>query len=182
MLYELTKIKQMRRNLELTQHGLAKLSGVSQSLIAKIERGNIEPSYSIARRIFAVLEEQISNKQKEIIAKNICSKELVFIKSNDNIAKAISLMKKHAISQMPVIEDNVIIGSISEETFISNYDKITNLDMKVENIMDDPFPTLPEDIPISLIRDILKMYSAAILIKNGKPYGIISRADLLKRL
>ena len=63
MLYELTRIKQMRRNLELTQTELAKLSGVSQSLIAKIERGNIEPSYTIARKIFAVLEERTSNKQ-----------------------------------------------------------------------------------------------------------------------
>ena len=182
MLHELTRIKQMRRNLELTQQDLAKLSGVSQSLIAKIERGNIEPSYSIAKRIFATLEKRISNKQKKIVAKNICSKELVFIKSNDSIAKAINLMKKHAISQMPVIKGNIIVGSISEETFISNYDKITNSEMNVEQIMDDPFPTLPEDTPIYLIRDILKMYSAVILIKNSKPFGIISRADLLKRL
>lgn len=182
MLHELTGIKQMRQNLDLTQQELAKLSGVSQSLIAKIERGKIEPSYSIAKRIFATLDERISKKQKKIVAKNICSKELVFTKSNDSIAKAINLMKKHAISQMPIIKDNVIVGSISEETFISNYDKITNSDMNIEQIMDDPFPTLPEDTPIYLIRDILKMYSAVILIKDGKPFGIISRADLLKRL
>ena len=93
MLHELTGIKQMRQNLDLTQQELAKLSGVSQSLIAKIERGKIEPSYSIAKRIFATLDERISKKQKKIVAKNICSKELVFTKSNDSIAKAINLMK-----------------------------------------------------------------------------------------
>ena len=85
MLYDLKGIKQMRRNLDLTQTELAKLADVSQSLIAKIERGKIEPSYAIARKIFAVLEEQISHKQKNIIGKNICSKELVSIKSNDSI-------------------------------------------------------------------------------------------------
>ena len=57
MLYELNRIKQMRTELGLTQTELANISRVSQSLIAKIERGNIEPSYSIARRIFIVLEE-----------------------------------------------------------------------------------------------------------------------------
>jgi predicted transcriptional regulator len=182
MLYELKRIKQMRRKLELTQSELAKLSGISQSLIAKIEQGSIEPSYSIARRIFIVLEEQIANIQKELAAINICSRDLVLIKSDDSIEKTIKLMKKHAISQIPVYKDNVIVGSISEETFINNYDKITNSDMKVEQIMDDPFPTVPMDTPSSLIRDILKTYSAVILMKNGKPRGIISKADLLKQL
>ena len=182
MLYELNRIKQMRTELGLTQTELANLSKVSQSLIAKIERGNIEPSYSIARRIFIVLEEQITNKQKELVAKNICSKNLVTIASDDSIEKAIKLMKKHAISQIPVIKDNVLIGSISEETFINNYDKINNANMDIAQIMDDPFPTLPEDTPISLIKDILKTYTAAILLKNGKPFGIISKADLLKGL
>jgi predicted transcriptional regulator len=172
----------MRRNLEFTQQDLAKLSGVSQSLIAKIERGKIEPSYSIAKRIFTILEEQISQKQKIISAKNISSKELVSIKSKDSIAKAIQFMKKHAISQIPVIKNNVIIGSISEETIIINYNKITNTDMAVEKIMDDPFPTIPADTPISLVRDILKIYPAVILIKSNRSYGIITKADLLKQL
>jgi len=182
MFYELIRIKQMRKKLDLTQTELAKLSGVSQSLIAKIERGNIEPSYSLAKKIFAVLEEHISHQQKKIVAKNICSKQLVSTKSEDSIAKAIQLMKKHAISQIPVIKDNVIIGGISEETLINKYDKITNTNLAVEQIMDEPFPTISENTPISLIRDILKTYSAVILMKNGKPTGIVSKADLLKRL
>ena len=182
MLYELTSIKQMRRNLELTQQELAKLSGVSQSLIAKIERGKIEPSYSIAKKIFRVLDEKISHKQQIIVAKNISSKQLVLIKSKDSIAKAIQLMKKHAISQIPVIKNNVIIGSISEEILINNYVKITDTNMAVEQIMEDPFPTIPAETPITLVRDILKTYSAVILMKSDRPIGIITKADLLKQL
>ena len=182
MIDELKRIKQMRLNLELTQKDLAKLSGVSQSLITKIERGNIDPSYSIGRRIFAVLEEQMAKTRRSIVIKNICTKKLVLTKFDDSIEKAIGLMKKHAISQLPVIKNNSIIGSISEETFINNYDKITDGNIKVEQIMDDPFPILPIDTPVPLIRDILKTYHAVILMKNGKPFGIISKADLLKQL
>jgi predicted transcriptional regulator len=54
--------------------------------------------------------------------------------------------------------------------------------MKVEDIMDEPFPTIPEDTHISLIRDILKTYPVVILTKQGKPTGVISKADLLKKL
>jgi len=182
MLYELTRIKQMRKKLDITQTELAKLADVSQSLIAKIEKGNIEPSYSIARKIFSILDEQIAHKQKKIVAKNISSNILVAIKYNDSIAKAIQLMKKHAISQMPVIKDNIIIGSISEETIINNYDKISNRTMAVEHVMDEPFPTILSDTSISLIRDILKSYNAVILMKSGRPIGIITKADLLKQL
>ena len=94
MLYELERIKEMRQKLGLTQTQLARLADVSQSLITKIERGNIEPSYSIARRIFIILEEQIADTQKEIIAKNICTKKIAFINSNDTVDKTIKLMSK----------------------------------------------------------------------------------------
>jgi len=91
-------------------------------------------------------------------------------------------MEKRAISQMPVVKDNVIVGSVSEETFIKNYEKIRNKYIKVKEIMDDPFPALPEETHISLIRDILKTYSAVVLTKKGRPAGIISKVDLLKKL
>ena len=182
MFYELERIKQMRHKLGLTQTQLARLAGVSQSLITKIERGKIEPSYSIAKKIFTLLEEELAKKQKEIIAKNICTKGIASIKPDGTIDQVIKLMKKLAISQIPVIKDNFIVGSISEETIINNYDKITNANIKVEQIMDEPFPTISENTHISLIRDILKTYHAVIVTKQGKPTGIISKADLLKKL
>jgi predicted transcriptional regulator len=182
MLYDLKKIKQMRLQLGLTQAHLAKLANVSQSLITKIERGRIEPSYSLARKIFLVLEEQLAKTHKAVPAKTISTKNIAFIKPTDSLDKAVKLMKKHAISQIPVIDKNIIVGSISEETLIRKFDEIKERNMKVGKIMDAPFPTIPEDTPITLIRDILKTYSAVIITKNGKTTGIITRADLLKRL
>ena len=182
MIDELKQIKYLRLKLELSQTQLAELAGVSQSLITKIERGRIEPSYSIVKNIFIVLNEKLANAQKEIIAKDICTKKIAFIKSNDTIENAIKIMNKHAISQIPVLKNNIIIGSISEETFIKNYSEIKNKHMKIEDITDEPFPTISEETPISLIRNILKTYSAIILTRKEKFTGIITKADLLKKL
>jgi len=182
MIDELKKIKQVRQKLGLSQTQLAELAGVSQSLITKIERGRIEPSYSIVKKIILVLDERLAYTQKEIIAKDICTKKIAFIKSNDTIDNVIKMMNKHAISQIPVLKGNTIVGSISEETFIKNYSKIKSKKMRVQDIMDEPFPTISEDTPISLIRNILKTYSAIILTKKGKLTGIITKADVLKRL
>jgi len=182
MLYELKRIKQMRQKLGLTQSQLAKLANVSQSLITKVERGTIEPSYTIVRRIFLVLEEELGRKQKTIFAKDISVKNIISLKPEDTIENAIHLMKKHAISQIPIVKDQICIGSISEETFIKNYDKIENIKIKIQSIMDEPFPTIPENTPAGLIRELLKTYSAVITMKNGKTSGIVTKADLLKRI
>ncbi|MEM3267388.1 MAG: helix-turn-helix domain-containing protein [Conexivisphaerales archaeon] len=52
-MYELREISKMRKVLGLTQVQLAKMAGISQSLLAKIEAGKVDPSYTRARKIFA---------------------------------------------------------------------------------------------------------------------------------
>ena len=52
---ELRVIEKRRRALNLNQKQLAIQAGVSQSLIAKIETGRINPSYSKTKAIFDTL-------------------------------------------------------------------------------------------------------------------------------
>lgn len=56
MLPNLDEIGRRRRLLVLSQKELAKISGVSQSMIAKIESGRISPSYQKTKAIFDTLE------------------------------------------------------------------------------------------------------------------------------
>ena len=178
---ELKKIKKMRQKLGITQAELSKLTNVSQSMITKIERGKIEPSYSIARKILVTLEQEIKGKNKQVKARDVCSKKIISVKSDHTISKALDLMVKNAISQMPVFKDKVLVGSVSEELFIKKYDQLKNKQMKVENIMDEAFPTIPEDADIFLVNEMLRVYPAIIVIKNGMPLGIISKTNILQK-
>ncbi|MEM2547192.1 MAG: helix-turn-helix domain-containing protein, partial [Candidatus Bathyarchaeia archaeon] len=56
MLPSLDEIAKRRKLLGLTQKQLAKIAGVSQSFVAKVESGKIDPSYSKVKAIFDVLE------------------------------------------------------------------------------------------------------------------------------
>jgi len=47
---DLEALVRLRKRLGLSQRELARISGVSQSLISKIERGKINPSYEAVRR------------------------------------------------------------------------------------------------------------------------------------
>lgn len=176
----LKRIKKMRHRLGLTQSELAELADVSQSLITKIERGKIEPSYSLAKKILSTLEEQLAGSQQGLQAKDICVKKIISVKSDDKIKDALNKMIKNAISQMPVLKGNIIVGSISEESFIKKFNEIKDESVTVEKIMDEAFPTVPEDANISLIKELLDVYNAVLVFKNGKPIGIISKTDLLK--
>ena len=76
MLHDLRveKIGEIRRVLGLTQTELAKLSGVSQSLIAKIESRKIDPAYSKVIAIFEALENRKKQHREGRKAKEIMSK------------------------------------------------------------------------------------------------------------
>ena len=64
----LDEIKRLRKKYHLTQQELAKRAGVSQSLIAKIEAGLLDPTYTRAEQIFGALENV--EEQKELKAKD----------------------------------------------------------------------------------------------------------------
>jgi predicted transcriptional regulator len=56
MLPSIDEVAKKRRIVGLTQQKLARLAGVSQSLIAKLESQKIDPSYTKVKAIFDALE------------------------------------------------------------------------------------------------------------------------------
>jgi len=56
MLPKIEEIERRRKSLGLGQKQLAKMVDVSQSMIAKIETGRINPSYIKTKAIFDLLE------------------------------------------------------------------------------------------------------------------------------
>ena len=102
MLPSLEEIKKRRKVLGLTQTQLAKEAGVSQSLIAKLEVGKLEPTYTNAKKIFFVLDKLENKSSKK--AKDIMSNKIIKIESKDQVRNAIKLMKKNNISQLPVFD------------------------------------------------------------------------------
>lgn len=182
MLPELAQVKSRRLKLGVKQGELAKLAGVSQSLIAKLESGRIEPSYANARRIFAALESVELGKQqcaRDIMSRGVCS-----ISEKDTVDHASRLMRSRNFSQLPVMHDQLVVGSISDKTLVDKINDGVDLkeikSMRVKEIMDEAFPVVQEDTPLRAIYSLLE-YSPALIVKTaGKMSGIISRSDLLR--
>lgn len=170
---DLKDIKPARIRLGLTQSQLAREAGVSQSVVAKIESGRIDPSYTTAQRIFAALEQRrTSNSPKAI---DIMHTGVVFVKPSDSIADAVKLMRQHSISQLPVF-DTKIVGLVTESTILAH---MNALNQKVEDIMEAAPPTIPPSADLLVISSLLQHYPLVLVIEKGVLAGIVTKSDII---
>jgi predicted transcriptional regulator len=184
MLPALEIIPSRRRKLGLTQSQLANMAGVSQSYIAKLEAGKIEPSYIKVKAIFESLDKL--ERKKEVTASEIMNKNIVGINSSATINDAVEIMRDHGYSQLPVMQGDKPIGGLSERTVLEQIlnpsEDINPSKVKVKEIMDESFPQVAEDAPLSLLTNLLKYYQAVLVQRQGELIGIVTKADLLGTL
>ncbi len=181
MFPEISLIKEKRKKYGINQKQLSELSKVSQSMIAKIETKKIEPSYNIVKNIFLALEKlEFKNEKK---CKDVMTKKVISINSEEKVSEASRLIKKYSISQIPVLDnDNKIVGTITESNILSkmssfDYDYLMNL--PINKVMSSQLPILNTENIVTNIIPIIKESGAVIIVENNKIVGIISKTDLL---
>jgi predicted transcriptional regulator len=182
LLPPLEDIERRRRRLGINQRQLAKLAGVSQSLIAKIEAGQINPSYRKTKQIFDILE--VLERRIEYKAKDIYHRGVVGVGKDDPVAKATRIMHESGYSQLPVFDGDRVVGGITEKTILDSTIKGISIDklskMRVGEVMGEPFPSVDELAPLPAISALLQYSPAVLVTKMGKIVGIVTKADLLK--
>lgn len=172
MFPEITSIGIRRKKLGLSQNGFAKMAGISQSMLTKIEHGTTMPSYKKAIELFNTLDELEHREEKT--AKDLMKKGVITLQADDTIDKASKLAKKNGVSQFIVLDHGKIVGGV----------KTTNLidvpkSAKIRPQLEPPFPTINENAPASIIKELLKHEQAVIVIRNGDIVGIITAEDFL---
>ena len=173
-------IKKRRVGLNLTQNELAKLAGVSQPLIARIEAGDVDPRLSTLTKIFDAFD---TTEKKRILAGDIMHSPVIHTNSGSSVEEAVDIMESEGISQLPVIENGVPVGSISSDTVVhymteSDTDKLSN--MQVSDIMGSSFSTVSKDTVVSIISHLLEQSPAVLVMEQGKVVGVVTQHDVMK--
>lgn len=176
------EIRAMRVKRGLTQSQLAKLAGITQAYIAKIEAGSADPRVSTLEKILAALERV--TPPRPTTADVIMTSPVLSVSPTDKIEKAVRLMESKGISQLPVLDDQVQVGSISEAILmrrIAAGDDLVQLTKRaVGGIMGEPFPTITKHVDVDTVYSLLEDNPAILVVDKGKAVGIITKADLFK--
>ena len=178
-LLQLGEIKVMRSKMGLTQTALAKLAGVSQSLIAKIENGKVDPSYSAVQRIFSAFENRAEQKVQTV--REVMHSPPVTVSVSASLHDASVKMKRLGISQIPVVEREKIIGSVSEASILAAVGRGGDTaKVKVGEVLEPAPPLVSESTPASALPAILKHCPLVGVVRGEKLVGVVTRADLLE--
>ncbi len=177
ILKNIEDIKKLRKKLGITQKELSKISGVSQSLIAKIESGVVEPSYSKAIKLIDALENYSSNDKK---ACDIMTKKIIFCKPNDRVSDAVKTMQKYKISQMPVLENDKCVGLISESSILKA--KLRGNVSCVKDCLEPCPPMINDKSDLRMISSLLEFSPIVLVVKSGRFIGVITKSDVINGL
>ena len=91
-------------------------------------------------------------------------------------------MNKEKISQIPIFNENNIVGIISDSGIISHMSEGLSKKTKIEGIMEPAPPVVDIETPASTLAPLIK-YSKCILVrKDSKIFGIITASDTLKMM
>ena len=175
---ELEEVRKIRKKLGMTQTELANRAGVSQSLIAKIESGRIDPTYTKTMKIFAALSDL--EKKEEVKAGQLMTSRIVSVNSSTPIKDAIAKMKKYGISQLPVIDNHKLVGFVSESTILDAL--LNSKGTKVSEIMQESPPIVSKTTSVQVVSNLLKHYPIVVVSEGGKLIGLITKSDLLGSL
>ena len=167
-----------RKKLGLTQQKLADIVKLSRSSITKFETNWISLKYDDVKTIDSELS---IREYKGKSAKDVMVKKVSFLSSSDNLRKAIDIMKEKGFSQLPVIQKNKIIGSITETGVIDTILKYNQdaFNKEMSEIMEEELPFVGCNENMETLRLKLKNRPAVLVMDKSKLVGIISRADVL---
>ncbi len=177
-----TEIRRRRVALGVSLADLAHAVGRSDATLSRIERGQIQPSYELVQRILAYLEAQEGLAAPKLTVGDLRSKTLISVGSSAYLTEAAQRMESGGFSQLPVVDDGRVVGSLSESALLRALGEPTARRVRVRDVLETAYPVVDESFPADLLPPILGRYPAVLVAHHGELAGIVTKADLIRGL
>jgi cystathionine beta-synthase len=112
--------------------------------------------------------------------------ELVHVHPHETVGSAIQILREYGVSQMPVVKEEPpvmaaeVVGSVIERDLLDAvFSDRSALDETIEQHMSKALPVVGAGEPVQTVIAALETASAALVLDEGKPVGVLTRADLL---
>ena len=113
---------------------------------------------------------------------------LVVVETYQKVKHAIALLHEHRVSQLPVVsshDPHSVVGSIGERGLLKHaLENPALMGADIVDVMEAPFPAVSTTDPAREAVELLSAENrqALTVIEDGRPVGIVTRADLLESL
>jgi acetoin utilization protein AcuB len=126
-----------------------------------------------------------------MLVKNWMTRNPITVETEMGVKTAFLLLKKHRIRQLPVVEEGVLIGIVTDRDFrkpefpdsFFSWDEVYKLEdrFRVGDIMTMEVINVTEDTPIEEAASLLlkhKINGLPVISEDGRLSGIITTSDI----
>lgn len=118
------------------------------------------------------------------LIKDHIGKHLVTVSSDTPVTQAILLMNQYNISQIPVLDNNKFVGSLSDNHLFGKL--LENAELKelpVRNLMQEPFPVVTEKTTFEQVSKLFQKGEKAVIVNyDTDKHHIITKQDMIKAI
>jgi cystathionine beta-synthase len=108
---------------------------------------------------------------------------LVSVGPAASLRQALNLLTTWGISQVPVLDGDDCVGSVTEGLMARVLEDAKLLDRPASEVMGAPFPVVDADIPIDRLVTMLSKETPAALVRDaGRLVGLVNRYDVLRQV
>jgi cystathionine beta-synthase len=112
---------------------------------------------------------------------------LVTVQTHQKVRDAVALLHEHGVSQLPVVsamDPGTVVGSVGERGLLARaVDEPALLGAEIVAVMEPPLHAVSAEDPVREAVELLVGDRQALLVMaDGRPAGIVTRADLLESL
>jgi cystathionine beta-synthase len=121
---------------------------------------------------------------KDIISGRGNKRKLVVLQPSNTVSEAVELMKKYDIENIPIMENGLNKGAISESGL---FNKILIsagiLAETVASVLEKPYPEVAFDTPVERLTGLINKENGAVLSKDELgTYHIVTKYDIIQSL
>ena len=121
----------------------------------------------------------------EILSGKTQQPTLISVSPHDKLGRAIALMEAHSISQLPVVEQDRVVGSLNESALMKVlHDGLDAANQEVGAVMGQPLPMLDVQTDAAEAYRLLLAGAPGVIATFGvekRGIGVITRSDLISQ-
>jgi cystathionine beta-synthase len=120
---------------------------------------------------------------KDIVSARV-HKNIISVTKENTVSEAVELMKKYDIEHIPVMENDKVTGSVSENGLFQKVFSNPELKQaKVADVIEHAYPIVEFETPVERLGSLITKENGAVLAKDEKgDYQIVTKYDVIQAL